>query len=255
MFLNDYGISDFYSGFMAQMENSYKEQKYQNTLECLNAGINSVKHPMQSTQKLTLKSWTDNKPTADELKDFIKQIKVTVANMKAVTSSSAYNSAGFKTVQDTSRLKLLCRVGIKDLIDTELALGAFNPDRLTLPFDIIEVENFGGLVPYKEANFTTKLYPVYDPVTGEQQGYATEENAVTASVEDSEVFWKDPNEKVLALLVDKGYVFHIQHNAPRLISAPYNAAGLYVTMWYSVPYNVIKADSLYTLITISAPTA
>lgn len=254
MFVNEYGISEFYAGFMAQMKNSYTEQKYLNALEAVNAGINNTRHPLQDTQKITLKSWGAT-PTAAELTDFILQVKTVVSNMKATTSTSAYNALGFKTAQDTGRLRLLCRVGLKNLIDTQVLVGAFNPDRLSLPFDIIEVENFGGLKPYKDAAFKTPLYPVYDPETGEQTGYAETENATAATVEEAEVFWKDPNENVLAVLADKGAIFHVMHNAPRMTPAPYNAAGLYVTEWFSAPGNEIHYDALYTFITISKPAA
>lgn len=252
MFVNEFGISEFYSGFMAQMQNSYTEQRYLNALEAVNAGINNTKHPLQSTQKIVLKSWSDT-PTAAELTDFIMQVKTIVSNMKATTSTDAYNALGYKTTQDTGRLRLLCRVGLKNLIDTQVLVGAFNPDRLSLPFDIIEVENFGGLMPYADDKFTTPVYPVYDPQTGEQIGYSATENAATADYTDKTVFWKDPNEKVLAVLADKGAVFHVMHNAPRLTPAPYNAAGLYVTEWFSAPGNEIHYDALYTFITISQP--
>lgn len=323
MFVSEYGISEFYAGFMAQMRNSYVEQKHLNTLECLNALINSVAHPLKDTQKVTLTSWTETDgfmtPTSTELIDFIQRIKNIVSHMNATTSTDAYNALGFKTHQDTSRLRLLCRVGIKNLIDTEVMVGAYNPERVSLPFDIIEVENFGGMVPIKniEDDFTgdgttvafdlttdeingnivvkvggetvtsgfevddgvitfatapanaaaikvsydAKVFPVYATSSntdlnvgdGEQIGWSLTEDDTTAAYEDSEISYFDPNANVLAVLVDKGAVFSVQHNAPRMIAAPYNAAGLYVTNWFSVPANEIHGDALYSLITINAP--
>lgn len=264
MFVSEYGISEFYAGFMAQMRNSYVEQKHLNTLECINALITSTRHPLKATQKITLSSWTETAgymtPTDSELLDFIQRIKHVVSHMNATTSTDAYNSLGFKTHQDVSRLRLLCRVGIKTLIETELITGAFNPETLSLPFDIIEVENFGGLVPTYEG---AEVYPVYAPADsadltvgeGEQIGWATTEGAVKTNVEEEDITWVDPNANVLAILIDKGAVFSVMHNAPRMIPAPYNAAGLYVTNWFSVPGNELHGDALYTLVTINKPTA
>lgn len=254
MFVSEFGISEFYSGFMALMQNSYTEQKFINVKEAINAGINDTSDALQDTQVVTLNSFGDT-PSADELKDFIVQVKNVVSNMQATSSTSAYNQLGFKTSQDVSRLRLLCRVGIKNLIDSEIMLGAYNPDRLSLPFDIIEVEDFGGLKPYADDAFTTPVYPVYDAETGEQIGWNTTENATTATLEDADIYWEDPNASVLALLVDKGIVFHIMHNEPRLIPAPYNAAGLYLTNWFSAPGNEIHWDKLYTCVEFKKPTS
>lgn len=325
MFVSEYGISEFYAGFMAQMTNSYVEQKHLNTLECLNALINSETHPLQDTQKVVLESWTETNgfmtPTSTELVDFIQKIKNIVSHMNAVTSTDAYNACKFKTKQDTSRLRLLCRVGIKNLIDTEVMVGAYNPERISLPFDIIEVENFGGLVPVValkdtatgdgttkkfeltavpynnivvkvggtavttgweinddgelefetapanaaeiEITYNAEVYPVYATSSntnknvgeGEQIGWSLTEDDTTVAYDDDDIDYDDPNKNVLAVLADKGAVFSVQHNAPRMIAAPYNAAGLYVTNWFSVPANEIHGDALYSLITISAPAA
>lgn len=255
MFVNDYGIGPFFAGCGAQMQNSYTEQRCLNMLECLNAGINSTKHPLQDTQKIQLKAFSDE-PTEDELVDFVLQVKLVLSNMRATTSTSAYNSAGFKTTQDPSRLRLLCRVGLKDRIETILMRNTYHDDRVNLPISVIEVENFGGMKPFKDAEFTTPVYPVYDDTpdgTGEQVGWAETEGATTATLEDADIYWQDPNEKVLALIVDKGIVFHVMHNAPRMIPAPYNAAGLYVTEWFSVPGNQINFDHLYTCVEVLKP--
>ena len=325
MFVSEYGISEFYAGFMAQMTNSYIEQKHLNTLECINALINSTAHPLQDTQKIVLASWTETNgfmtPTSSELIDFIQRIKNIVSHMNATTSTDAYNALGFKTHQDVSRLRLLCRVGIKNLIDTEVMVGAYNPERVSLPFDIIEVENFGGLVPIVnveeemtgdgtktefyltaipyndivvevagvalttgweinengkitfttapaadakiDVSYNAQVYPVYATSSntdknvgeGEQIGWSLTEDDDTVAFTDKQIDYDDPNKNVLAVLADKGAVFSVNHNAPRMIAAPYNAAGLYVTNWFSVPANEIHGDALYSFLTINAPSA
>lgn len=324
MFVSEYGISEFYAGFMAQMENSYIEQKHLSVLECINALINSTKHPLQDTQKEVLSSWTVSNgymaPTASELKELIQKIKFVVSRIKATTSTSAYNALGFKTKQNVSRLRLLCRVGLKDLIETEVLAPIFHDEKLSLPFEIIEVENFGGLTATAEAedDFTgdgtekefelsatfhdtatvtvggtavttgwsivenvltfetapannaaikveyhAEAFPVYAAADnsdksigeGEMIGFSLTEGATTATYDedDEDIIWYDPNSKVLAILADKGIVFQVIHNAPRLMAAPYNAAGLYVTNWFSAPGNEIHGDALYTMICFMAP--
>lgn len=319
MFVSEYGISEFYAGFMAQMGNSYTEQKHLSVLECINALIHSEKHPLQTTQKEILTEWTDNAPTSAQLKELIQRVKFIVSRMKATTSTGAFNATGFKTKQDVSRLRLLCRVGLKDLIETEVLAPIFHDEKLSLPFEIIEVENFGGLTPTAEADdeftgdgtettfelsatyhdtavvtvggtattaykvednsivfdsapannsaivvtYHAELYPVYATAAntdrsvgeGEMIGYSLTEGAVSATYEEDadEVIMYDPNSNILAILADKGLVFQVIHNAPRMIAAPYNAAGLYVTNWFSAPGNEIHGDALYTMVTFEKP--
>lgn len=252
MFVNEFGISDFYAGMLSQLKNDYKLNKYMAVKEALNAAINNTDHPLQDTQKITLASWSAD-PTSDELNDFILQIKNIVSHMEATPATSAYNALGFKTAQNVSRMRLLCRVGIKNLIQTRLQKLFVGADNLTLPFNIIEVEDFGGLVPYAESTFETQLYPVYDVESGEQIGFAQTEGATVAQYTEDEVYLKDPNENVLAVLADKEVIFHVQHNPFRIMAAPYNVAGLYITQHATCPDNMIKYDALYNFITISKP--
>lgn len=254
MFINEYGISDLYAGLLSQMKEDYKLCKFDAVKEALNSAINNTIHPLQDTQKITLASWSAS-PTSDELADFILQIKDLVSHMKAAPRTKAYNALRFETAQRPERLRLLCRVGLKNLIEVRLQKLFVGAENLTLPFNIIEVENFGGMKPFADAAFTTPVYPVYDAESGEQIGFSETEGATIATYTEDDIYWQDPNENVLAIVCDKEVIFHVQHNPFRIMAAPYNVAGLYITQHATCPNNMIKYDALYPFITISKPSA
>lgn len=260
VFTSDYGFSELYAGAMAQLTNSYKIHKSLSKKACINEALNSTNNPLKDTQKVELTSWTDGAPTQAELQELLLSVMNIVSAMGATEQTAAFNAykndsgETFATVQDKSRLRLVVRSGIKNYIGVILKAFAFNAGELNLDIPIVEVDNFGGIEYYKEQEFTNRVYPAYDADTGEQIGWADTENQTSAAYTDEQVFAKDPNEKVLAVLMDKGTIFRITHNEQRLISSPYNAAGLYVNQWFSAPGNIVKYDPLYTFVAFYKPT-
>lgn len=249
IFVSEYGFDAFISGVMEGLRNGYVIQKYENKLEVLNKALNSATYPLQETQQFETDMSAD--PTAEELTAFILLVKNIVSAIDMAPQSSAYNAAAFEDTQDTSRLKMLVRPGIKNAIGVKTLTGAFNPDQLSLPIDIIEVPNFGGLRPFKEKTFTTPLYEVYNDL-GEVIGYAETEGATTVTVETDAVHWQDPNEDVIAIIADKGAVFESMQNGYE-VEPIRNPRGRYTNYWASSPNNTIAFDPLYTFITISKP--
>ena len=258
---SDYGWSEIYAGSMAQMLNSFKIHKSLSKKECLNAALNSTQSPLKDTQKFELTSWTDGAPTEAELRELYLGIANTISAMRATEQTAAFNAYSdasgheFATVQDISRLRLVVRPGLKNYVGMILKAYAFNDGEFNLDLPIVEINNFGGIEYYKEATFTNRVYPAYDADTGEQIGWADTENQTTAQYTDAQVFAKDPNENVLAVLMDKGTIFRITNNEQRMIASPYNAAGLYVNQWFSAPGNIIKYDPLYTFVAFYKPAA
>ena len=244
IFISEYGMSEYMGGLMTALENGYTVQLYENKLEAINAGINSTAHPLQDTQKVEVSLSAE--PTADELSKFILTVKNVVDAMTLGPQTSGFNAMYFNTIQDKSRLKLLLRPGIKNAIAVEVLANAYNQENLNLPIDVIEVPNFGGLIPYQEAEYTTQLYPVYDDF-GAVKGYNTSEGAKEVTVEEANVFWKDPNADVLGLIVDKGYIFFSQQN-PYRVEPIRNPRGLYTNYWASSPNNAVCVDHIYNLV-------
>lgn len=252
IFISEYGMSEFMAGIFAGLENGYINQVYLNKLEAINAGLNSTVYPLKDTQKFSFTQAGDT-PTKDELVNLILLMKNIASAMDMGSQTDAYNAMGFSSTQDISRLRLLMRPGYKDAIATHVLANAYNQERLTMPFEIIEVPHFGGLTPYKEAGYTTPLYPVYDKL-GELIGYAETEGATAVTVETEDVFWKDPNEGIVAVVADKGWVFTTKQN-PYSVEPIRNPRGLYTNYWASSPNNAINVDALYNVVTISKASA
>lgn len=244
IFIAEYGMSEYMGGLMTALENGYTVQLYENKLEAINAGINSTEHPLQDTQKVEVS--LSATPTKDELSDFILAVKNVVDAMTLGAQTNGYNAMYFSTMQDKSRLKLLLRPGIKNAIAVEVLANAYNQENLNLPIDVIEVPNFGGLEPYKDENFTTKLYTVYDDF-GAVKGYTETEDGTTVTVEESDVYWKDPNADVIGIIADKGYIFFSQQN-PYRVEPIRNPRGLYTNYWASSPNNAVCVDHIYNLV-------
>ncbi|MCD8211797.1 MAG: hypothetical protein LUC17_02065, partial [Oscillospiraceae bacterium] len=245
IFASEYGMSELMAGIMEGLRNAYTIQKYENKLEAINAGINSEKYPFKDSQKVTLKEWQDA-PTDENLMEFISDVKNVIAIMETLPQYDGFNAAGFASTQDVSRLKLLVRSDIPIAIQLQLRVGAYNPEDLTLPVDIIGVSNFGGLEAYKDAAFSTKLYPVYDTL-GHCIGYNETEGSDTVTVEKSAAYMKDPNADVLALLADKGWIFESIQN-PYTVEPIRNPRGIYNNYFANSPNNAINVDSYYNAI-------
>lgn len=255
IFNSEYGMSEFIGGIVVQMENSYKKQKYVNALDTLSAGINSVVHPLKDTQKVELSSWSAT-PTASELQEFVKIMKNIKTQLEASPSTSAFNAAGFDNAVDADRMVAMIRAGIQTDIQSALTTGSlygFDKSFLDMPFEVQEVLNFGGLIPYTDNTYTSRLYPVYDEKTGEQIGWSTTEDDDEVEIENGEEVYKDTNADVLAVIIQKGTIFETVQNHVHVIPAPYNAAGLYQTFWFSQADNGISYDYYYNVIVITKP--
>lgn len=250
IFISEFGMGQVLAGIMAGLQASYTKQEYYNTLECLNAGINSEDYPLQDSQVVRLTSWTDT-PTVAELTEFIKIGKNIARHMKSVASTSEYNAAAFDDIANPEDYIMLIRPEIMTDIETMNALNA--PGNVSIPFEVHEVENFGGLIPYSEATFENQLYPVYTK-SGEQIGWATSEGQTVPTVSDDEVYWKDPNAEILAVIVQRGAIFENAQN-PYTVEPIRNPRGMYDNYFANRPGTAIVFDYYRGLIAIAKPTA
>lgn len=249
MFITTYGISTFVEGQIAQLRNSYAVQKYLAKKEAIDAFLNGTVDALQDSQTVTISY--DDAPTDEQMINLILTIKNLVSNMGAVPSTAAYNAMHFESSQDISRLKLLIRVGFKNELALKVLRNSYNAETLNLPVDVIEVDNFGGLTPYKEEALTTPVYPVYDNL-GAVIGYSETKNQTgieNVTYEDYEVFWKDPHADVLAILADKGLIFDSYQNGVQM-NTIYNPRGLYTNYFLSMPNGTVAVDSLYNAVVI-----
>lgn len=248
MFINEYGISTFVEGQIQQLKNSYAVEKYLVKKQAIDAFLTGTVDTLQESQQINV-PYTKDTPTDAQLVNFILAVKNVVSTMGAVPSTSAFNALKFDSSQDIKRLKLLVRVGFKNEVALKVLRNSFQAETLNLPVDVIEVDNFGGLVPYKEKTYSTRLYPVYDTL-GAVIGFSTTENQIGAenvTVKDEDVFWKDPHEDVLAILADKGLIFTSVQNGVQM-NTIYNPRGLYTNYFLSMPNATVAVDSLYNAV-------
>lgn len=250
MYVSEYGISETIGGIMKGLENGYIIEKYLMKKNALNAMINPKVGTLRDTQKVTV-PFSIGSTTAEQYENFVIAVKDAVTMMEISPQTGAFNVAGFKTSQDVSRLKLLIRAGIKNRVSVSVLSTMFNQENLNLPVDVIEVPDFGGLEPYKESEFTTPLYPVYDSL-GSVIGYNEAKDAKEVTVQEDAVFWKDPNADVIAVLADKGAVF-TQMQGQYSVEPIRNPRGKYTNYWASLAGdNGIYTDYNYNWVVFTA---
>ena len=260
MFVDENGMTAYFAGMMKALANGYTLQVYNNKLEAINAAIKSANYPLQDSQKFQVaiaNMEAANVATADgayayasQFIAFIQLVRNIVDSMVYTPATGAYNAAGFESTQDIGRLKLLVRPTLANAIASIMKLN--NAEDMSLPIDIVKVPDFGGLQPFEDAAFTKPLYTVFDSL-GAVIGYNTVENASTATVLPSAVHWKDPNEKIIGIIADKGVVFTNTQN-PYQVEPIRNPRGLYTNFWASSVNNAVLYDAYYNLVTIENAT-
>lgn len=268
MFVNEYGVGELISAILVALQNGYTIQEYENIKECMNAAINSSQNPLKASQIQNIGEFDDDEPTSAQLTTMLLRIKNVATSLEVVPQTNAYNALGFESVVDPSDMVLVLRSGIKSAIDVGLMVGAFNPEYLSLPFEIVETQDFGG-ISY-EINGTA-LYPVYDAL-GTERGLAeasqkdyeaykaetgvnagkwvikvNDTEVVLLQPEDDGVDAIDPNANVLGMLMQKGAIFETSQN-PYEVTPIYNPRGMYQNYWANRPNNGINYDALYNVI-------
>lgn len=278
MFTSEYGMGELLAGILQGLANGYTIQEYENTKECMNAALNSVTNPLRDSQKFNVGEFSDQ-PTSAQLTGFILRLKDIATSMKTTPQSGEYNAVGFESVVDPSDMVLVMRSGIKSAIEVGLMVGAFNPDYLTLPFEVVEVDDFGGLIPHytnASAGADYDCQEVYDSLgtmvgyvnndyayvgtaTKQQNGnYTVEVGASSASTTAISVISPkaagisqvDPNADVLAMVMQKGAIFETAQN-PYTVEPIHNPRGMYNNYWANRPNTGIHYDALYNVIAVT----
>lgn len=231
IFISEFGMSEFQAGIFEGLQNGYTIQKFENKLEAINQAINSTKFPLKETQKMSVT--LSETPTNAEVLDFIYSILNVIEAMQLPPQTDAFNALGFNSTQDISRLSLLIRPGWKNRIMLALPQVFHYEQSPLAKINIIQVPNFGGIEHYSDESLTNKLYPHYDEL-GAEDGWSTSDGGDLYS---GPVYTKDPNEDVIGLLADKGFVFEAQQN-PYTVEPIRNPRGLYTNYWASSPNNL-----------------
>ena len=250
VFLDEYGMSAFLGGIMAALENGYKYQLELNVFKCIHECINSATHPLQDTQVLEMSSWTDAGVTDAELLEFIAQLQDLATAMETSITQKGFNANKFDTAVSPEDHVVLIRAGIANKIKRQLMVGAYNPDNLTIPFKILEVQDFGGISHMYGEN---AIYPHYDNL-GAVDGWAwTPDGEKVLDLDADGITTVDADADVLAVVAQKGLVFE-NIKDPYQVIPIFNPRGLYNNYWASAPdTNTVAYDANYDCITIVKP--
>ena len=253
MFIGESSMSAYLTGLMNGLELGYKTQLELNIYECIHAAINSA--GLQDTQKIALASWTDAGVTDAELKDFIAQAQDLGTAMDTCITESGFNENKFKTGYNKEDFVMLVRAGIKNKIKRQLMVGAYNPENLTIPFEMVEVNDFGGVKYYfGDPDSGYLLYPHYDSL-GAVDGWALSDGgAKEKELDDPAITIVDEDADVLAVVAQKGVIFTETQNG-YAVKPIYNPRGEYTNYFANSMNNGIKYDKNYGLIVITKPVA
>lgn len=275
IFLDEYGMGAFISGIMQGLETGRTKQEYVNLKEVLNAGLNSDEYPLKDSQIISTSIPQDtNTVTEAQLLSFTESVMDLMTGMSGQASSDQYNAAGFDTKVDNSDYVMLLRYPVYTRLRTRLRVGAFNPEDLAIPINrIVPVTDFGGIIPYSEAGFENRLYPVYNSFGSETGYFITTANAGTLTeikdnnnniigyqaatganisgianvVAKKDAFFKDENSEIIAVVAQRGLLFENRQN-PYTVNPIYNPAGLYNNYWANSPANTVAYDYYYNVI-------
>lgn len=251
------------------------DTEYAKFFEVLSGAINSVQHPLQPSQVMELAA---DLSTEAGVRGFIKFVKNVARSISSVPSTDMYNAAKYPNGNDAkNKMVILVREGV--LSDIEDVLGyAFNPEKLSLPFAIHEVPNFGGMTLY-DATGTTKLQVVYDKngvavggvdAAATVNGYATKRKSdgrwivnitsggatadtTIAEFERGETTEVDEtNADVVAVCIERGAIFELIQNEMK-VEVKRSFRGQYDNTWFSQPNNGINYNHTKNLIVFKKP--
>lgn len=250
--LTEGGIDDIVSAIFEMIDLDRIETRFALYFNVLNGAIHSTTTPMLDTQKLVLDSWTDNEPTDAEVRNLIELVKNVEESFSLTPSVELYNAGGFPNNAPLSDMVMLVRAGIKSKIESVMAY-VYGPEYLQFPVKIKSVANFGGIKHFaaSDTEHTTELKPVADE-NGVYTGYWSADGTTTDQVAEAATVTVDPNENVLAVIVEKGAIFQLIQN-PMTAKSIFNPRGEYTNTFFNETGNGIYYNYTKNLITISKP--
>lgn len=252
------GLSEVTGALLSMLDASLTAEEGLVKLETLGMGISDTTYPLQASQIINVTGMTGDFSQEAAIQ-FVLAVRQAITLMTSVPYTGAYNQAGYETVQDKSRLRLIVRAGLMDWLAVIAATNAAPIERLSIPVEVIEVPHFGKLVPYADAALTTRLYPVYRQTgnKGEQIGWATTEGATTPdpAYTDSNIFYMDTQASTYAILADKGLIFECEQMGRRTAPSTPNEWGLYTNMNDTWPNRILAYDHHYNVIVFRDSTA
>lgn len=277
MWTSGVDLPRYEAAIASRLNEAYINQKFENKLEALNAGINSVTYPLKDTQKAKVVVSNVDALTSTEIIKFIQTLRDIVDEMRYTPQTDIFNTADYMDHQDLGRLRILMRPAFANQLATISKLNS--TEDMSLPAPVVKVKNFGGLKPYvMDSDTKVYLQPIYDAdgkrvayvdagvtVNGPARYDATSQKwivnvtsgSTTADTNQTVTTcqFEDPNEAIQAIIADKGVIFEIIQNPYEVRPSAPNASGMYQNLNAVCPNNTIKYDRSYNLITVSVTTS
>lgn len=247
--------------------------------EVINRAIHSENFPLQGTQKYvlaeptaTVANFTADSFTQEELDSLCLALGNIDEELRTASYTTAFNADKIPGTLNPDNYVLVVRKGYKNKIQQMIANIYHQTFYDRIPFTTHVLSDFGGIKYYADAAFTTELQVVYDKhgapvgfvnasytnVSPAEQGvngaytvkYGAQQGSTATVLKKSEIYEKDPNEQIMAILVEKGFLFELIQN-PFLVQNAPNYRGQYVTTWFSQEANYIGWNCRKGFITIS----
>lgn len=252
----DFGMDEITAGYIRQLYVTYGKERQLAILDCLNALINSEDFPLLESQKLAVSSWSDtdgiNSVTADEILELLSTINGVAMEIDASISTGAYNAEEYDTAVDKENMRILMRPEIMNKARFYLRAGTYNPDDLNLLFDVKYLKNFGGMIPTDSSG--NVLYPVRTGKLKRFAGWSPNQGDATPVITDKkDVVWVDPNEDVLAIIIQKGAIFTTDQNGIRVRPTGPNPRAEYENFFFNLINAGIHFDPHYNVVIIVKP--
>lgn len=244
---SEYGVDDIVSAMYEMVDLDKIEYRYALFFKVLDGAINSTTYPLKDTQKLTT-TWTTG--TDAEVKALVELVKDIEESITTVPAIDILNAAGVPNSAPTSDMVMLVRQGYKSKIESAMAY-AFGPDYLQFPIKVKSTANFGGLQYFAktDTSHTTPLQPVAD-ANGVYTGYYSADGSTSNQVAEADLDVVDPNEDIIAVIIEKGAIFELVQN-PMKVRSIFNPRGEYVNTFFNQMNNSLNAAHDKNLITIS----
>lgn len=241
------GLNAMNEAILMQPMNAFMTETYQLKREALYKGITSTDYPLRDTQKKSTSiDWTIDNPS-DVLRKEFRNLLDTIDQITSLqVSSKAFNQAGVPLAIKKEDLVLMMRPGIYNQFKTFLKADSYNREIFDFPITVITVPDFAGLTPFKDAAFSTPLYPVYGP-WGELIGFNSKKDQTVVEVTEDNVFWKDDLANLQYCLLTRQAIFMLGlENISNTVA--YNERGLYATHYLNAPNLLIGYDHQETFV-------
>lgn len=258
-----YGVSALIPAINRAQAAEYANWQDAMALRALNDGFHDPKKPQNANQKLNVGEFTDWNDQA-WLRNFVYTVRKAVTAMTK-SKSGKWNQYGFAYRQPAEDLLLVTKIGLSDALAMQAMTEARSFEKLGLNVELVEVPNFGDLVPYASEESETPLYEVFGQF-GEVIGYASTEGATKPEFVDTSdtkenpenlplVTWKAQHPEEVARLYDRNALFTCGSKGRQVFYAPHNQGGLYQAIHEHDQHVLYGFDQRYNNISIVAEPA